>query len=1183
MFNTKDQKHKTENTGRSWARKALRPEFNKSFLNIKVAVDSFVRLVAIIFLNSGLLDEEDSVFDNDKHLGFADFGEIVVVAAKNINWRSIHSIPQICLWLSSVLLIVFAISLLIVLLMGLASSSSMAATPPLNNATYDDLFTLSPDMQKTEYGTTWINWLFALDGQNRPIINGSVMNDSGIMSGFRSMLIYYSSACLVLGSIMVSYLFVNVVVDTASTGKFMGQHDEVWAFPRILMAMAFLVPYGTSGLNIGQHVVIYLAKTGSVFATNAWSAFLTGMDRNEDNMTVVSRNDLDLDKMADLMFDSYVCYWGTQIGSQVMTSVDDKIVKESKDYLKDYLEELKREKPQDDKLPPIGCTVGSALWYIPGYQHYGFLSSAPVCEGAIKLRYKDGSDEEIEAMAQFSNMKDWIDKYNSTVDSLKQAEDNVKSKSSIFPTALSSRPVIYYKYQVGRLPIVNTCGTYGPPEAVNKDVENLTLDFDSKICTEEEDLASMLSCTEKKMKNNLKYAYLTALNNENVYGFRKAPLSREESVLLVTPDPMQFDVKEFTLRFPDDAQKRIIEESGDESISLRDDKSIHLPAKGSLSSYAFDMVYSIFKDSKYRSILPIDLNLINEDSQSILDTQMVVARAKSDYIKRFKDSMEDGMKNVNKAFRDLNTNLFGKNKDGSWKTKEIGHQIDKGWVSAGAFYSLLSKISGLGLEMKTITPYISGPSSSFIGSVVVDTSNYNSEKSDEKESSTGTTSKIKYLDYVMTQNEQMKENLEKATTGRSSKEAVTNSYTGVSLISGVIQPLGLDNLLTNIDGANPISQLVNLGHVLINVSIMTWVTNVVATSFMSAFDETLKSLASGLDWGTGVFPAMLRGASYSIRSLFSNTLSAIIPILLSYLSFGFILAYYLPLLPFIRFTMGAIGWFAAVFQAVLGMPMLMLGSISTSKGGIILGPQRGKYMMIVEIFFRPILMVFGMIGAILMLSLATYIFTDLYNFAWGISSSVTQHRSYTPASLLAGFAYIGIYVSTMYTIANTSFKMIDDVPQQVISWMGGGAGYNMGGPEAALGGAEKGLAGAADRITKSQGGVDKSLNDRREQKSNKEKDMNNDINDIQNTMVKDGPQSAQLSADLKGYKIVNGQPVVNKDKKSAEAYRKRALDHLDSGGTAKDYMVKDNKPESKPKPEPKPKPNDMDDDGGTPS
>ena len=214
-------------------------------------------------------------------------------------------------------------------------------------------------------------------------------------------------------------------------------------------------------------------------------------------------------------------------------------------------------------------------------------------------------------------------------------------------------------------------------------------------------------------------------------------------------------------------------------------------------------------------------------------------------------------------------------------------------------------------------------------------------------------------------------------------------------------------------------------------------------------------------------------------------------------------------------------------------------------------------MMIIEIFFRPILMVFGMIGAILLLSLSTYIFNDLYNFAWAVDDAEqAMWRFIMPSHWLSGFAYIGIYVTTMYAIANMCFKMIDDVPQQVISWMGGGAGYNMGGPDAVQSGAEKGLSGAAERVKTAQGGMDEQRAKAREAATNETDSLDEHMqraNELEQTHGRDKADAFLAKAGIKRE--------ISKDKKTGESYetgkgqRMSSAEHQDalrdSGSTQK--------------------------------
>ncbi|MCT4575340.1 MAG: hypothetical protein N4A43_03710, partial [Alphaproteobacteria bacterium] len=249
-----------------------------------------------------------------------------------------------------------------------------------------------------------------------------------------------------------------------------------------------------------------------------------------------------------------------------------------------------------------------------------------------------------------------------------------------------------------------------------------------------------------------------------------------------------------------------------------------------------------------------------------------------------------------------------------------------------------------------------------------------------------------------------------------------------------------------------------------------------------------------------------------------------------------------------------IGWFAAVFQAVIGTPLLLLGHITVKKGSMILGPDRGKYMMILEIFLRPVLMVFGMIGSMLLLSVATYIFNDLYNFAWGVRSmnSVWGGSILSFASYFKGLAYISIYVTTIYTIATNCFKLIDDVPGKVISWMGGGAGYSLSGAENAV---EQGAGSAGKFIEKSiDASRQKSLED---EQTNKKKNIARDDR-IKDTIVKHGSEKGNMLADMEEGKwdANKGEYVDMSDQEKKEA-KQRLEDHR-SGGDPYGIRAKEN-------------------------
>lgn len=93
---------------------------------------------------------------------------------------------------------------------------------------------------------------------------------------FHQFLSVYSYGLLVVAAIIILYLVVTVVGETAHTGTPFGKRfNHVWAPLRLVIALGLLIPM-ESGLNSAQYIVLYAAKWGSGFATNGWNIFLEG-------------------------------------------------------------------------------------------------------------------------------------------------------------------------------------------------------------------------------------------------------------------------------------------------------------------------------------------------------------------------------------------------------------------------------------------------------------------------------------------------------------------------------------------------------------------------------------------------------------------------------------------------------------------------------------------------------------------------------------------------------------------------------------------------------------------------------------------------------------------------------------------------------------------------------------------
>lgn len=107
-------------------------------------------------------------------------------------------------------------------------------------------------------------------------------------NALHAMFGFYSTGLLIIGMMILLYLVVVVVAETAQTGVPFGKrYNKVWAPIRLVVALGLLIPI-SNGLNSAQYIVLYAAKLGSNFATNGWNTFNTtlGVARMTEDMLV---------------------------------------------------------------------------------------------------------------------------------------------------------------------------------------------------------------------------------------------------------------------------------------------------------------------------------------------------------------------------------------------------------------------------------------------------------------------------------------------------------------------------------------------------------------------------------------------------------------------------------------------------------------------------------------------------------------------------------------------------------------------------------------------------------------------------------------------------------------------------------------------------------------------------------
>jgi hypothetical protein len=368
----------------------------------------------------------------------------------------------------------------------------------------------------------------------------------------------------------------------------------------------------------------------------------------------------------------------------------------------------------------------------------------------------------------------------------------------------------------------------------------------------------------------------------------------------------------------------------------------------------------------------------------------------------------------------------------------LGVQGDLGWISAGAFYLKMAAQNGLIAGAVTYVPSVVA-SGSDDSNVQVQTKQEGTKKTDKDGGWPG---------------------------------GCWNPMNWISCAGSNFMALmghvGLANDArqwiwhTQFTSAQPMSDMLNLGSKLINGAVMCIIMGAVLNILISAGDDLVtnalakvlpipggsKNAVKAAKAATkiGKFAKFFGGplsflVSSAVEIVADQTMNAIrmLPTLLFSLGGllflpGILLFFILPTLPFLNFLTGIFTWFLSLMQAVIAIPIIAIAHITPNGEGLPSQSARGAYVMILQIFLRPIMMIFGLLAFIMVVntgvSILNVLFFGVYKF---------QISSNSVNGLISGVCLFVLYAAAAYGIVNIANTAIDDFPLKAVSWIGGGS------------------------------------------------------------------------------------------------------------------------------------------------
>ncbi|MGX9960652.1 DotA/TraY family protein [Xanthomonas euvesicatoria] len=232
--------------------------------------------------------------------------------------------------------------------------------------------------------------------------------------------------------------------------------------------------------------------------------------------------------------------------------------------------------------------------------------------------------------------------------------------------------------------------------------------------------------------------------------------------------------------------------------------------------------------------------------------------------------------------------------------------------------------------------------------------------------------------------------------------------------------VGIELMTANMSGSNisHVAQIKATGDTIMDVAWTQLGVLAVANGLASS---------QGAEWTIGL--------AFSLKGVLGSLGFAINMLTMALIASGAMMAFYIPMIPFITWTVGVIKWLTSIAEAMVAAPIFAAAHIHPD-GDDAVGRAGPGYMIILATVLRPILMLFGLI---LSIGVAQPV-AHFVNAGFMLAVKGSMHDS---ANGLGAFAaYTVIYAIVMTTVIHAVFALIHWIPDNTMRWIGNAVGMS---------------------------------------------------------------------------------------------------------------------------------------------
>ena len=217
---------------------------------------------------------------------------------------------------------------------------------------------------------------------------------------------------------------------------------------------------------------------------------------------------------------------------------------------------------------------------------------------------------------------------------------------------------------------------------------------------------------------------------------------------------------------------------------------------------------------------------------------------------------------------------------------------------------------------------------------------------------------------------------------------------------------------------DPFGGLMSMGQKLMNMSL--------AAMGMAGLLASATTSTGAAIWQffTGNFAgAAATVAGHAIMSFFGTP---IFTALLSLLVPGIVIAYVLPMIPYVIWMAGVAGWIVLVCEAMIAVPLWMLAHMTVGGDGLH-GRAVEGWSLLFNVVFRPTLMVIGLFMGYFVFDCMSWLIRQ----SFGIAVGFVLQNGWIVTNFIGLVVLLSIFVMTHVVAALASFRMVTLLPHHL--------------------------------------------------------------------------------------------------------------------------------------------------------